>query len=311
MPEVTFDIPYIKLEFYAEMLKDTILPENKVSALRGGMGQMLLRQNCVSDRNCEACMFRKSCPVTHTLYTYMENKPDYVTGKESVGYLIECDDKTEVFEKGDRLVFRLTLFGDSIVYFNIYLQAFCHLGMNGLGRSRSRFGIAEIRNMQGEKIVSGNRVDMKKFKVCMLSDYVIARKNELSSNEGKYTMVFTTPLSMKYQKEYMNEFNPEALVKGAARRLQRLNYYIGRAGEIPEFLKYPVILSQTVKTERWKRYSSTQNTTMPLRGITGTIVFEDIPNECMDYLIAGEVVHIGKNTSFGFGGYYISRTTLS
>ena len=55
MQELTFDIPYIELDFYAEMLEDAILPENKVSALRGGMGQILLRQNCVSDRNCGDC----------------------------------------------------------------------------------------------------------------------------------------------------------------------------------------------------------------------------------------------------------------
>lgn len=311
MSELIFDIPYIKLDFYAEILEDTELPENKVSALRGGMGQMMLRQNCISDRNCEACMFRKACLVTHAFYTYMDNKPDYVTGKESVGYLIECDDKKEGFEKGETLVFRLTLFGDSIVYFNIYLQAFCHLGMNGLGRKRSRFGIAQIRNMQGEKIVSENRVDMNKYRISTLRDYVIRRKDELSSKDGKYRMVFTTPLSMKYQKKYMNEFYAEALVKGAARRLQMLNYYTGHEGAIPEFLKYPVILSQTVRREQSKRYSSTQNTTMPLRGISGTIIFEDIPDECIDYFLAGEVLHIGKNTSFGFGRYFISRSGYS
>ena len=39
MQELTFDIPYIELDFYVEMLRDAVLPENKVSALRGGMGQ--------------------------------------------------------------------------------------------------------------------------------------------------------------------------------------------------------------------------------------------------------------------------------
>ena len=71
---ITFNIPYIKLRFYAEMLEDTVLPITKTSALRGGMGEMLLRQNCVRDRNCDACMFMKACPVNHTLYTYMEKK---------------------------------------------------------------------------------------------------------------------------------------------------------------------------------------------------------------------------------------------
>ena len=40
----------------------------------------------------------------------------------------------------------MTLFGDSIAFFNIYLQAICHLGMNGLGKDRARFRILEVRN---------------------------------------------------------------------------------------------------------------------------------------------------------------------
>ena len=305
MRELTFDIPYIELGFYVVMLEDAVLPENKVSALRGGMGQVLLKQNCVSDRNCGVCVFQKFCPVTHMLYTYMENKPEFVTGKESVGYLIECENKTKDFKKGDGFVFRLVLFGASIVYFNLYLQAFCHLGMSGLGRKRARFGIAEVRNVQGEKIFNGNEIDMRKYEICRLSDYVIRRKMELKEKTGKYTMAFTTPLSMKYQQEYMKEFQPEALGKGAVRRLRMLNYYIGHPGDSPEFQKYPVLQAQTVQSKRSKRYSGTQKNTMPLKGITGTILFEEMPDECLDYLIAGELTHIGKNTSFGFGKYFL------
>ena len=62
-----FDIPFIKLEFHVRMLEDTKMPKTKVSALRGGMGEMLLRQNCIGDRQCERCYFQKTCLVWHTL----------------------------------------------------------------------------------------------------------------------------------------------------------------------------------------------------------------------------------------------------
>ena len=88
-----FDIPYIKLHFYTELMADTVMPETKVAALRGGMGEMLLRQNCIADKNCHKCHFHKSCIVQHTFYSVMEKKPAYVTGDESVGYLIECMDR--------------------------------------------------------------------------------------------------------------------------------------------------------------------------------------------------------------------------
>lgn len=46
---------------------------------------------------------------------------------------------------------------------------------------------------------------------------------------------------------------------------------------------------------------------MTLRGIQGKAVFGSMPDECLDYLIAGELIHIGRNTSFGFGKYVLGR----
>ena len=142
--KINFDIPYIRLRFQAELISDTILPVTKVAALRGGMGEMLLRQNCVMDQNCGSCRFQRCCVVRHTFYSHMEKRPPYVTGAESVGYLIECTDPRTKFRRGSCFEFSLILFGDSIAFFNIYLQAFCQLGMVGLGKQKSRFQIRTV-----------------------------------------------------------------------------------------------------------------------------------------------------------------------
>lgn len=68
---------------------------------------------------------------------------------------------------------------------------------------------------------------------------------------------------------------------------------------------YPKILSQTIKKECYKRYSSTHKSDIYLRGISGKVVLSEMSEECLDYLLAGELLHIGKNTSFGFGKYRI------
>ena len=94
---------------------------------------------------------------------------------------------------------------------------------------------------------------------------------------------------MRYQKKYMDQFYPEALLQGAARRIQMLNYFIGREAKLPEFTQYPVIKSQTIKRESMKRYSSTHDVRTELWGISGKIELIDMPEECIDYLIAGEI----------------------
>lgn len=304
---LTFDIPYIRLCFCGELLNDARMPETKTAALRGGMGEMLLRQNCVTDRNCGVCRFSKACVVNHTFYSAMEKKPSYVTKPESVGYLIECTDTRTQFKKGGRFEFTLTLFGDSIVYFNIYLQAFCQLGMYGLGKDRARFRIREVRNTQGRTIVLDNEVDMSRYRIDTVSGYIKKRKEKLLRGMGDWRLTFLTPLSMKYQQEYMQQFYGEALVKGAARRMQMLNYYIGNEADVPEFSVYPEIRTQSVSRENVRRYSGTQDAHMTLRGIAGTVIFDTMPQECLDHLIAGELTHMGRNTSFGFGQYVLDR----
>ena len=77
------EIPYITLSFCLRFFQPVEVPQNKVSALRGGLGEMLLQKNCVADRNCEVCRFQESCIVWNAFYTPMRFKPDYMTGKES------------------------------------------------------------------------------------------------------------------------------------------------------------------------------------------------------------------------------------
>ena len=116
-------IRYVKLHFTIMFPQDSILPKSKASALRGGMGEMLLRANCISDRNCDNCDFYKECIVQRTMYSQFENKPDFITTGDSVGYVVECENYEEEFPTGSTLTFNLILFGKTIVYFNQYLQA--------------------------------------------------------------------------------------------------------------------------------------------------------------------------------------------
>ncbi|MCD7715315.1 MAG: CRISPR system precrRNA processing endoribonuclease RAMP protein Cas6 [Lachnospiraceae bacterium] len=303
----TFDIPYIRLHFSLEMLEDTILPSTKASALRGGMGEMLLRQNCVRDRKCDSCSFQKDCVVWDTLYSRMEIRPGYVTGKESIGYLVECSDRTTHFSAGSHLNFQLTLFGRSIPFFNSYMQAFLYLGMSGLGKYHSRFRISEVKNSQGQRLVYGNEVNMQNYRILSVSDYVRERKEKLSAEDGRYVLVFLSPLNMKFQGKELTDFSGEAVTKGAVRRIQMLNYYLGREMAAPRIEEYPVLGSSHAKKEDIHRYSSTQESKMQISGITGRAVMESVPDECLEYLLAGELTHIGKNTSFGFGKYIINK----
>lgn len=299
------DVRYVKLYFTLVILEDTILPVNKVSALRGGMGEMLLRMNCVRDRNCENCDFESECMVRRMMYSKYEVKPDFVTTGESIGYVLECEDEQELFYAGDELEFQLILFGRTIVYFSQFLQAFSMLGACGLGKHGSRFRIAFVRNTTKEVLFDGEQIDMARYRIRMVRDYV---KYRLTHHQGEWKgeLIFQTPLTLKYHGEFLQEFDIEPIIQAVRRRVYMLNCFEGKEeGWLQQVTEYPTIVSQQHYLSKVDRYSSRQDSHMSLKGIRGKIQLEGMCEDVLQILLAGELIHIGKNTSFGFGGYRV------
>lgn len=103
----------------------------------------------------------------------------------------------------------------------------------------------------------------------------------------------------------MREFRSEAIFQAAFRRVMMLDYFVEKYIEKPEFADYPAIVKQNVQEKIVPRYSSNHANKIWMKGIVGQVAFDRIPEEIFPYLAAGELLHIGKNSSFGFGRYRI------
>lgn len=300
-------IRYTKITFTIQFLEYTVMPEQKASALRGGIGEMLLRANCVRDRKCETCDFEKECIVQRTMYSKFDVKPEFITTGDSVGYVMECEDYRTDFEAGDQMMFTLLLFGKTIVYFNQYLQAIFALGQMGVGKYNSQFQIVRITNHRNRDILSENDIYMKNYEITTIGDYVLYRKHFFEEKGFAGKMIFPTPLTLKYYGKFLEQFDMDAILRGICRRLFMLDCFEGLDVEQMkvDVDKIPTILEQNVDFSGVKRYSNRQNMSMTLRGIKGSCILENVNEEILELLIAGELIHIGKNTSFGFGKYIL------
>ena len=401
-------IRYIKLHFALEILEDGHLPKSKASMLRGGMGDMLLMMNCVRDSNhCEACDFSDECLAQRMLYAPMKIRPKFMTGKDSEGYVIECEDTDEEYAAGDELEFNLLLFGSSIVYFSQFVQAFHSLGMAGLGKERLRYRIARVTNTNRELLLEDGIFRKDRYRIRRVEEYVRYRMKRFEDGQDAL-LVFHTPLSMKYRGDFLNTFEPLPILTAAERRLYILNCFEGRSegedyarvviggksgeeddvatgysesdgegcedgviiencyegadvasghskgegyeedaikrdshvradaptgnyegerceeGVMPDTdivegsqgsrMKAPIILShvpekveERVFRDGKPRFSGTQNRKMVLRGIRGSCKLTGLDQTALALLFAGELLHIGKNTNFGFGRYTVKR----
>ena len=300
-------IRYVKLRFGLRIAEDTRLPVNKVSAIRGGIGEMLLRANCIRDRQCKSCDFESECIVRRTLYSRFEEKPDFVTSGDSVGYVLECENYNEDFQEGDILEFHLILFGKTIVYFSQFLQAVHQLGLAGVGKEHARYTVASVRNTVGKDILRGSEVFMEHYQVQTLWDYVTYRQRGFTARRLPGRICFQTPVTLKYQGKMQQSLSLESMIPALCRRLYMLDCFEGIDCEQLRWDgDWPLVLQEYSRPVPVCRYSSTQDQKMSLWGIKGALHLSEIPEELIPLLLAGEVTHMGKNTSFGFGRYRLS-----
>lgn len=304
----SLQVRYMKLYFTLEFSGNAILPRDKVSALRGGMGEMLLRANCIRDRNCSQCDFSQECIVQRTMYSQFDYKPNYITTGDSIGYVLECEDDRERFIRGDKLDFQLILFGKTIVYFNQYLQALHALGMQGLGKNHAHFKIVSVLNSDRQQILYANSVYMENYRVKTLMDYVEERRKRLPQGMDSLVLSFQTPATIKFHNDFLKEFQAEAVIMAVRRRIYMLDCFEGIASDVnvADFEELPILNGQEAVGAEVNRYSNRQGSRMTLRGIKGWMRLSHVNEENLLLLLAGELIHVGKNTSFGFGRYLVN-----
>ena len=268
---------------------------------------MLLRKHCLSDRDCEKCRFKNSCIVPNIYYHRFRIRPDFAQGKESEGYIFDCSDLREHFKAGDQLEFSLTLFGDVIVYFSTIMDAVYMLGQIGVGEEKVHYDVVSIRNTNGEVIMKDDQVYLDRAAPLLLEDYVNRRLGEIGDvgNDVRIRLKTLSPCSIKSKGDLRYEFDPDALANSSYRRVYVLNCFEGNEIDQHYGKDLPLeILDQETRKVTVPRFSSTHRKKLYLTGFVGEAEMK-VKAEFLPYLIAGEILHIGKNTSMGFGKYFL------
>ena len=149
---------------------------------------------------------------------------------------------------------------------------------------------------------------MSEYRVSTVADYIEYRRKQISRTPLTGEIRFKTPVSIKFRGEDLNSFDIEPVYEAARRRVFMLDCFEGIESNAMEIRPaYPTVINEHHHKVSVRRYSNHTNSSMRLEGIEGSLMLEEIPENILDILLAGELMHIGKNTSFEFGRYRIKQ----
>ncbi|MCX7817521.1 MAG: CRISPR system precrRNA processing endoribonuclease RAMP protein Cas6 [Syntrophales bacterium] len=294
-----------KYTFSWVFLEEAILPKYKGSTFRGVLGRALKAVVCaLRKESCIDCILRRSC-----IYVNLFD-PSFCTKgvPPPPPYVIEAEDCGDTcFKEGDKFSFNLLLFGKANDYLPYFVYAFNEIGQQGIGRrtndTRGRFSLSTVES-GNVKIYDSNCGKIDDWPEA--EDYLpVFSKQE--SGVRRISISLLTPLRVKYANHLAVDLPFHLLIRTVLRRISTLYKTYGE-GEpsldyrgIIDRSKDVRIVQKNLSWFDWSRYSRRQDQRMFMGGLVGSVLYEGDLDEFLPYLRFCELVHLGKQTTFGLG----------
>jgi len=225
-------------------------------------------------------------------------------------FLPPLEEKT-LYRPGDTLTFDLTLVGKGADFLPYFIYTFERLGeRRGLGKGRGRFSVESVAwlSPQGEEVLIYDG-DSKTLRNSFRS--VTVQDLPAPSLVNFLTLNFLTPTRLVYAETLTPVPDFHVLIRTLLRRLSNLAYFhcgadlkLDFRGLITAAEQMETVTSD-VRWYDWDRYSARQDARIKLGGFVGRVTYRGDLQSFLPLLRLGEVVHVGKGTSFGLGKYHI------
>lgn len=308
-------ITYNKYTFRIRPKDKIYLPEYKGSTFRGGFGVAFKRVVCALKKNdCADCILNKNCIYSYVFESFAFDRickifNDTFSKDIPRPFIIEPPlEKKREYNSDDMIEFNLILVGKAIEYLPYFVYSFEILGSDiGLGKGRGRFTV--------EKVLSEEGVIYKDGKLSKTNpkEFVLGIKDSKKEEYNGVLIEFLTPVRVVEGRRLVKNISFSTFFKALHRRLILLAYYHCGVEEANYDYRSLIDMANGVKTVEqnltwydWERYSKRKDTRMNLGGYVGSIVFEGNLSLFLDFIKAGEILHIGKGAVFGMGKYALS-----
>jgi hypothetical protein len=287
-----------------------MLPRFAGSAWRGAFGHALKRTVCTMRlRPCASCILHTACVYPALFAPPAPNGSGMLAHADVLPppYVLDPAGQPEQPSALDqRIIVTLRLFGTGTRAGAYALLALARAAENGIGAKRISLAPVAIKPAEPAACeVPWSEAALREA----------ARPRPLASPPPMphaVTVQFDTPLRLRLKNDLVtpDALRPAHVFGAAIRRASLLWRCHGPAPIEADFRALKTMVSPLVWRERalgWvesTRYSSRQNTTMQTGGILGTATLELGGLEPLwPFLWLGQFLHVGKNTTMGFGRY--------
>lgn len=273
------------------------------ATLRGGLGYSFKRTVCINrNAQCPECDFKHTCVYQYVFESMTPpdakrmRKCSHVPHPFAI-YLKKNEDREIIFE--------LKLFGAGVKYLPYFIHSFLRLGRVGLGRERSRYEILSVQDcstglhIYEDGDITSNTPTVVDFKT----------GDKCREKIGRVKINLKSPLAIRKNGKLLLTADPEKFIITLLRRIDNILYFhcgVRLNIDFKEMKKMAGKLSlveSNIRQVARERYSTRQKRRISLMGVTGDFVIEGDITPFYDYLRLGEIVQVGRGTSFGQGQY--------
>lgn len=297
------------------------LPRYKGSTLRGGFGATFKETVCVVDhRDCARCLLRSRCAFPYVFDTPVPEEATrlrkYPAAPHPFVFLPPLEEKT-LYQPEEELSFGLTLIGKGADFLPYFIYTFERLGeRGGLGKGRGRFAVESVTwlSPEGQDVLiydSDSKTLRNTFRSITVHDLPSLHCAFSSLPLSLCTLHFLTPTRLVYAEALTAAPAFHMLMRTLLRRLSNLAYFHCGA-ELDLDFRGLISAAERIETVSsdlrwydWERYSARQDARMKLGGVVGKVTYRGDLQPFLPLLRLGEIVHVGKGTSFGLGKYEI------
>jgi len=230
----------------------------------------------------------------------------------------------ELYTPQDVITCDLTLIGKGIDYLPHFVFSFFQFAKHGIGRriggKRGRCFLERVETLNTSDGEWSKPIFLGRNQTFCDEPHTITVQDLMQRgdySEKELTLEFVTPTQIVYEGKPVVEMNVEILIKSLWRRIAPLAVYhcdaeieIDPRELVADAVKDLKITQSDLTWHKATKYSQRQDAHIWMDGFKGRLKLEGELQKYIPLFLAGELVQIGKHTTFGLGKYRIIKAEI-